>query len=281
MHADPQGAGWRRHDEEAQATGRAGPGAAMSEAISLPLVTPPVQREEYRWWSPALEREMALLVFGHAGPRVLAFPTSEGRYVDWEGFGLVDALREVLAAGELQLVCVDSVDTESWYAAHNPPALRVRRHLQYDAYLHDEVVPFSATLNPESPLLTAGCSLGAYHAVTFALRHPELVTGTLGMSGLYDISRFTRGYAGADLDSVNPVAIVAAEEAAERLAALRRLEIILAVGDEPLRASNTQLSKLLWDKGIPHQLHASDAWIHDWPSWAEMLHLYLAGAERR
>jgi esterase/lipase superfamily enzyme len=220
---------------------------------------------------------MDLLVFGHAGTRILTFPTSEGRYYDWERFGMIDAVADELARGVIQLFCVDSVDAESWYARDHHPRDRVRRHIQYDQYLHDEVLPFSSQHNPDAPLFTAGCSLGAYHAVTFALRYPQLVQRTIGMSGLYDITRFARDYTGADLDAVNPVAIIANEDDPDRLEALRRLDIILAVGNEPLQASNVRLSELLWDKRIPHTLRASGDWVHDWPSWAQMLRLYLDG----
>jgi esterase/lipase superfamily enzyme len=38
-----------------------------------------MHREHHRWFSPALGREMELLVFGHSGARVIVFPTSQGR----------------------------------------------------------------------------------------------------------------------------------------------------------------------------------------------------------
>ncbi|MGH9174696.1 MAG: esterase family protein [Vicinamibacterales bacterium] len=234
-----------------------------------------IAREENRWHSPALDREMDLLVFGHAGARLLAFPTSEGRYYDWERFGLVDAIANHLRNGAIQLFCADSIDSDSWYARDRTASERAQRHAQYDQYLRDEVVPFSEQRNPGSPLMISGASFGAYHAVTFALRYPHLVTRAIGMSGLYDISRFVRGYASDDVDSYNPVAIVANENNPGRLERLRQIDIVLAVGDEPLRESNRRLSALLTDKGIPHTLNISDDWVHDWSSWAEMLRLYL------
>ena len=58
---------------------------------------------------------MELLVFGHAGMPVLVFPTSGGRFFEFEDRGMVAALAGRIDAGELQLFCVDSVDRESWY----------------------------------------------------------------------------------------------------------------------------------------------------------------------
>ena len=83
-----------------------------------------MNREYHRWYSPSLDRDMELLVFGHAGARVLIFPTSQGRFFQWEDTGMVAELSEHLEKGWLQLFCVDSVDDESWYAKWKHPAER-------------------------------------------------------------------------------------------------------------------------------------------------------------
>src|SRR6266852_4455347 len=88
-----------------------------------------MNREYHRWYSPSLERDMELLVFGHAGARVLVFPTSQGRFFQWEDSGMITALGEHLEQGWLQLFCVDSVDSESWYARWRSPAEQARRHM--------------------------------------------------------------------------------------------------------------------------------------------------------
>jgi hypothetical protein len=49
----------------------------------------PVNREYHKWLSPALGREMELLVFEHAGPPALAFSTSCGRFFDFENCSMV------------------------------------------------------------------------------------------------------------------------------------------------------------------------------------------------
>jgi esterase/lipase superfamily enzyme len=59
---------------------------------------------------------MDLLVFGHAGARVIVFPSSMGKFFEWEDRGMIQALGEHLERGWIQLYCVDSVDSDSWYA---------------------------------------------------------------------------------------------------------------------------------------------------------------------
>src|SRR5713226_1389225 len=115
-----------------------------------------MNREYHRWFSPSLERDMELLVFGHAGARVLVFPTSMGRFFQWEDTGMVAELGDHLEKGWLQLCCVDSVDGESWYAKNRHPAERARRHMQYDSYILNEVLPFTKQLNADPFLITTG-----------------------------------------------------------------------------------------------------------------------------
>src|SRR6202035_3298800 len=144
-------------------------------------------------------------VFGDAGARVLAFPPSKHPFYDWENRGLVASLHDRLARGELQLFCVDQVDAESWYGWGLPPARRAQRYGEYQRYLVEEVVPFTLQVNADPYLIVAGPSFGALHAVNFALHHPELVGRVLGMSGIYDIKRFTGGSCDDGVCFSNPV----------------------------------------------------------------------------
>ncbi|MDQ3309011.1 MAG: esterase, partial [Gemmatimonadota bacterium] len=102
----------------------------------------------HRWYSPSLGRHMDLLVFGHAGARMLVYPSSMGKFFEWEDRGMVDALGEHLSRGWLQMFCVDSVDEESWYAKWKHPAERAWRQTQYENYVLHEVLPLSWDINP-------------------------------------------------------------------------------------------------------------------------------------
>ncbi|MCA9960411.1 MAG: alpha/beta hydrolase-fold protein [Chloroflexota bacterium] len=237
-----------------------------------------MNREYHRWYSPSLGRDMELLIFGHSGARVLVFPTSKGKFYEWEDRQMMQAVGEHLEKGWLQMYCVDSVDAESWYAHWKHPGDRAWRHVQYEYYLLNEVLPLSWQKNPNPFLITIGASFGAYHAVNLALRHPHLVGRAIGLSGIYDISRWTNGHVDQNVHSNNPVAFIPHEHDPERLAALQKLDVILAVGkDDSLRSSNEQLSKLLWEKGIGNALRLWDGWAHDWPWWQQMVPMYIGG----
>ncbi len=244
----------------------------------VPDIADGMNREYHRWHSSALSQDMELLVFGHAGARLLVFPTSMGRFFDWEDRGMISALAEHLDRGWIQLCCVDSVDGQSWYARQLHPAERARRHVQYDRYILEEVIPFTASRNPNPFVITTGASFGAYHAVNFGLRHPEVVSRMIGLSGLYDIRRWTDGYTDNNTYLNNPCEFLIREQDAARLEALRRLDIILAIGhDDANRANNEQLSTILWSIGVWHALRIWDGWAHDWPWWKDMLRFYIGG----
>lgn len=237
-----------------------------------------MNREYHRWHSPSLNRDMEMLVFGHAGARVLVFPTSQGKFYEWEDRGMIRALGDHIHNGWLQVYCVDSIDSESWYCGWAHPSGRAYRHMQYDAYLFNEVLPFSERKNSNPFVITVGASFGGYHAMNFGLRHPSHVNRILAMSGLFDIRRFTDGYYDDNVYYNNPIDFIANEHQPERLELLRKLDIIIATGrEDSLIESARALSAVLWAKGIGNALREWDGWAHDWQYWEKMLLLYIGG----
>ena len=111
-----------------------------------------MNREYHKWYSPSLGRDMELLVFGHAGLPVIVFPTSMGRFFDYENRDMISIIGDQYENGQIQAFCVDSVDAESWYNKCIPPAERAARHEQYDHYLVNEVVPFIRSRNSSPEL---------------------------------------------------------------------------------------------------------------------------------
>src|ERR1041385_6152169 len=65
-----------------------------------------MNREYHKWYSHRLGRDMELLIFGHAGTPTLVFPTSQGRFYEYEDRGMVWAMTGKIDAGALQLFCV-------------------------------------------------------------------------------------------------------------------------------------------------------------------------------
>jgi esterase/lipase superfamily enzyme len=238
-----------------------------------------MNREYHVWSSSRLARPMELLVFGHAGLPVLVFPTSGKRFYEFEDCGMIAALAVGIDAGRLQFFCVDSVDRESWYNRQIAPRLRIARHQQYEDYVLNEVVPLVRHENPDPRLAALGCSLGGYHAVNIALRHPDLFTGAISLSGVFDLSSFLDGYYGEDCYFHLPTHYLPNLEDAWYLDRYRRNGLLLATGwDDLCLEQNRILDRILTAKGIPHRLEVWDSPnSHDWPTWQRMAQSYLLG----
>jgi len=229
-----------------------------------------MQRQYEKWFSPALGREMELLRFGWSGFPVILFPTSMGRFFQYEDSGLVAHLGDKLERGQLQLFCVDSVDAESWYDERIHPIFRGRRHLDYDAYLRHEVVPYVRDRAQREDLGVFGCSFGAYHAANFAGRHPELITKSVCFSGVYDVGRFNDGH-WDDTAYFNSPARYIANMEGPVLDRVRGIEWVIATGEfDSLVDDNRRFDAVLAAKGVPHH---TEIWPgingHDWPYWNE------------
>ncbi|MDQ6694151.1 MAG: alpha/beta hydrolase-fold protein [Chloroflexota bacterium] len=238
----------------------------------------PMNREYHKWFSPHLNKDMELLLFGTGGRPVLAFPTSMGRFYQNEDFSLINTLSDRLSSGQLQIICVDSVDNESWYNRQISLQERARRHDQYEQYLIQEVLPFFSQRNDRvtGELNVTGASFGAYHSVNFAFRHPDIVRRVLAMSGAYSLQFLVSTGYNSEAYFNSPMDYLPSLNDDWYLSRMRQQDIILAAGSEDIcRASTTQLSGILWDKGVPNNLDIWDGAWHDWPWWKLMVLKYL------
>ncbi len=235
-----------------------------------------MNRDYRSWESPALGRPMELLVFGDRGMPVIVFPTSMGRFYQWEDFGMIAHLQGRIEAGHLQLWCVDSVDGESFYDSGKTAPDRARRHLDYERYVLDEVFPAIAEANPDPQRCLIGASFGAFHAALLALRHPEVACKVVCLSGAYDAARWLGGVREGDCYFVNPLGFLPGLDDERYLGPLRAAEFVVATGDEDANAHESRaLAGLLRQKGVPAALHLWRGWAHDWPYWKEMVDQFL------
>jgi esterase/lipase superfamily enzyme len=242
-----------------------------------------MKREYLRWYSQRLHRDMELLVFGHAGAKVLMFPTRDGRFWEYEDLGLVDSLAEKLEAGHLQLYCIEGLAAETFYAFQHHPAQRIRRHDAFEDYILNEVLPLMAQKNPHGSTMVHGCSLGAFQAASLVFRHPHLFSKLVAFSGRYDLTMKVETF-GDLLDGYyddmvyfhTPSHFLPGLACEWRLEKLRRVDIVLTIGDEdPFLDNNRHLSKLLQDKQVGHQLHVWGGRAHRAGAWRKMAALYI------
>lgn len=233
-------------------------------------------RDYVKKWSPALQRNMECLWFGQFGRPVLMFPAGGGRFFQLEDMHLIDSMADRVENGELQLVLVDSCDTESWLDETLEPADRGARHVQYDAYLRNELTPYVFNRAQRGDLVVYGADLGAYHAANFAARYPDVVSRAICFSGLYDIHPFTDGYSDENCYFHSPTWYIPNMDA-EWVSKLSRLTWMIAAGEyDPYIQPARDFSSVLWSKGIQNRL---DVWGgvggHDWESWKHHVRDYI------
>lgn len=244
-----------------------------------------MHRAEARLPVPGLDAELRVVRHGHYGRPLLAFPCEGGSAADFEGRGLLDAVRPLVEAGRVTVFAVDSLDGWTWSAKDVPTDERAARHGTYHAWVEEEVVPWIANEVGTTPeLITFGVSLGAYHAVQFALQRADLAPLAVGFSGNYDPTTWNAwGDLGDATYFANPTAYLPGLEG-DHLAWLReRLSVLLVVGKGPFETTPTgslpstqSFADLLSHKGIRHEL---DVWgsdsAHDWPWWQKQLAHHL------
>jgi len=231
------------------------------------------------------DRPGAVIRYGHFGRPVLVFPSEQGRAWDYENNGMVGAVADLLEAGRIKLYCVDSFDAHTWSNSSIPLEERAHRHRAYEAWVTDRVAPFIGSDSPGSgDAIVTGCSLGAYHALNFALTRADLFPVAICQSGNYDPSLWHAwGDRGDQSYFTNPTDYVPHLHG-DHLEWLRsRVHIVLTVGEgawetEPTGSlpSARKMGGLLAEKGIPHDL---DVWghdsAHDWPWWQKQIAHHL------
>ena len=77
-----------------------------------------MQTHYEKWYSPALGREMEIKVYGRGGKPVLNIPCQNGRFFDFENFGMADAWAPFLESGQATVFSVDTIDSERGRTLH-------------------------------------------------------------------------------------------------------------------------------------------------------------------
>lgn len=171
-----------------------------------------METQYFKWYSPELNRDMEMKVYGHAGRPVLFIPCQDGRFFDFENFKMTDTWAPWIERGEVMVFSIDTMDLETWSNKTGDPRWRIERHEQWMRYIVNEVAPFIQQMANErngwdgTPgIISFGCSLGATHAANLFFRYPEIFTGTLALSGIYNASYGWDGYMDQDVYNNSPV----------------------------------------------------------------------------
>lgn len=235
-----------------------------------------MRRDVTSWYSPALNKEMPIVSYGHYGFAVLLIPTAAADFLEYERFQLIDALAPFINSGKCRVFSIDSMNKESWMNNQMEPSHKAIRHNQFNEYVFNEVIPFIRnSTSPDTFIFPCGASFGALHAMNLFLKRPDLLNGTISMSGVYNLSEYTKGYWDDQVYFNSPehyIRNLNDNYYLEKIRASHHIHIYTGSGDYEDPNASRRFAALLFDNGIWCDL---DVWghdvKHDWPTWRKML----------
>jgi len=163
---------------------------------------------------------------------------------------------------------------------HMDPRHKSIRHQQFNNYVFNEVIPFIRNNSSwETPVITSGASFGALHSANLFFKRPDLIQGCISMSGVYDLTEYTKGYFDEDVYFNSPchyLPNLSDHGILEQIRSSNHIHLLTGSGDHEDPDASRRLAGILYNKGIHYEL---DIWgqdiPHDWPSWRSMLPHYL------
>jgi esterase/lipase superfamily enzyme len=242
-----------------------------------------VNGRRHSLWSPAIGAEANVLVYGHWGRPLIAFPSQQGPAWQYEERGMIEAIGNLIEAGRVKVYAVDSFDSGSWYRDGLSLEERAQQHGRYEDWIVNQVVPFIRAESGDAvEIAVTGVSFGAYHAANFALRRADLFPLAICQSGVYDVAPIGWGDRG-DATYFNNPADYVTHMHGEHLDWIRsHANLLLICGQGQWEDTTGALEStkafggVLAEKRVPHEV---DLWghdvPHDWPSWRRQLAHHL------
>lgn len=236
--------------------------------------------ETKQHYSQSLGRDMQYRVYGTQGHPILAFPSQNGRYYDYENFGMIDVLSPWIESGKARVICCDGIDGETWSRQGEDNRWRIEQHERWFHYIVDELIP-AVRFSPEETLIVTGCSMGGFHAGNFFFRRPDIFDSLIALSGLYNAG-YGFPYYSDDLTYMNSPEDFLREMPLDHpwMDLYRQRNIYICVGqgkwEDELQESTRSLDGILRWKEIPAMV---DYWgydvDHDWCWWRRQLPYFM------
>jgi esterase/lipase superfamily enzyme len=240
-----------------------------------------MKRQLASWYSPSLSKEMPIATYGDYGFALLLIPTAAADYLEYERFQLLDSLSQYIDSGKVKIFSINSINNESWMNDQVSPWQKSVRHQQWNSYVYNEVIPYIRnSTSAETPVITCGASFGALHSMNLFLKRPDLINGVIAMSGVYDLTEYTKGHYDDNVYFNSPMHYMpnlTDHTILEQIRESRHIHLLSGKGAHEDPSSAGRFGKILYDKNIWYELDLwGEEWSHDWPTWRAMLPHYLS-----
>ena len=239
----------------------------------------------HKEYSEHLEKEMEYKIYGHAGKPMLVFPSSEGRFYQYEDSGMINALSGFINAGLLQVWTVDSIDTHTYFSKHWDKLKLNDLHNKYFQYIEEEIIPSIIKTSKKNNkrkklgLIITGCSFGAYHAANFYFKNPKDIDTVIGLSGVYSTDMFFHDYKPEEIYKNSPIDYLKNADK-KTIKKYQKAALIFCCGqgayEDEMLYDTYRLAQVLDEINVP-------AWIdiwgkdvdHDWPWWQKQIVYFI------
>lgn len=223
---------------------------------------------------------MPVAVYGDYGFALLMIPTAAADFLEYERFQLMESVRPFVDGGKVKIFSIDSINTESWMNPHMDGRSQIVRHKQWNDYVYNEVIPFIRNNTSwDTPIITCGASFGALHSANLFFQRPDLINGCLPMSGVYELTEYTKGYFDEDVYFNSPMHYLPNLSNHDTLEQIRRsghIHLLSGSGAYEDPESARRFAGILYGKNIWYELDIwGHEWTHDWNTWKAMLPHYL------
>ncbi|HBA60791.1 MAG TPA: hypothetical protein DCZ92_08225 [Elusimicrobia bacterium] len=238
-----------------------------------------MQTDYHKIYSGSLGQEFELKVYGTSGKPVMVFPTSCGRFFDYEDHGMIGSMAEFIERGEIMVCAVDGRDRESWYKPVRDEWIGIR-HGHYESCITREVIPFlRERYGVREKFLATGNSFGAFHSANFFLKFPDHFDSALCLSGCYAMRQEMGGFCDTGVFFNEPVHYMPGLADEALLEKLRDGYIVISHGLGAWETFNDQAAALagtLQGKGLTCWYDPwGPEWPHDWNTWLAQMPNYL------
>jgi esterase/lipase superfamily enzyme len=239
-----------------------------------------MERQITSWYSPSLNKEMPVATYGYYGFALLLVPTASADYLEYERFQLIASLRPFIESGKVKVFSINSINNESWMNDHMEPRQKITRHQQWNNYVYHEVIPFIHTsTSGDTPVIVSGASFGALHSANLFFKRPDLINGCISMSGVYDLTEYTKGYFDEDVYFNSPMHYMpnlTDHTLLEQIRSSQHIHLFSGSGSYEDPESARRFAGILYGKGITYELDIWGAeWPHEWHTWNTLLPHYL------
>jgi len=237
-------------------------------------------------YSQRLGREMEYKVYGYKGKPVLVFPTSNGRFYQYEDAGMIHAISGFIDDGKIQIWTVDGIDWETFYSSQTDNQSRIARHEAYFDYINEEIIPGILSKSQKNndghdqQIAVTGCSMGAYHAANFYFRNPWHIDTVVALSGVYSTDYFFGKDKPVEIYLNSPIDYLKNNNDAGYIDRFRNSNLIFCCGkgtyEDFMLEETYKLKNVFGEKCIPAWF---DIWgeesVHDWPWWHKQIKYFF------